>query len=233
MEALPDEELATINLDIPVAVSQILNALPDLREVEAGILLRWREPPVGQLERLERYAGALLQAHSTCQGLKGVHSDVPRLAKELSGVRQHLSCCTRALVVTGTLPAHLLAPFRHARSHRSLARSVCGIVAVCWAQWRAIEHKTPLSLMELDQAQALAQRLLHALQRRQAPSGLTHALRERRQAFTLLMREYTELRRAALFLYPAREAERLVPSLFSRRRRARRCPSTLPDAASS
>ncbi|MEY4549828.1 MAG: hypothetical protein RL685_6023 [Pseudomonadota bacterium] len=225
MSALRDDELAIINLDIQAAVTQVRSALPELREVEAQMLLRWREPPVGLLARLERYAGALLHAHGVCQGLKGVHPDISGMARELGGVRHHLLCCTHALMVTGTLTPESLAPFQHAKGHRSLAHSVSGIVAVCWTQWRAIEHKTPLSMAELDQAQALAQRLLHALRHRNAPVALAHALRARRQAFTLLMREYTELRRAALFLYPTREAERRVPSLFGRRARARRRPS--------
>lgn len=231
MSALHDDELAIINLDIPAVVTQILGSLPELRDVEAQMLLRWREPPVGQLARLERYACALLQAHGVCHGLKAAHSDISGMAKQLGGVRRHLLCCTRALLATGTLAPEVLAPFQRVRGHRSLARSVCGIVAACWAQWRSIEHKTPLSMAELDQARALAQRFLHALQQEEAQLELTRALRQRRQAFTLLFREYTELRRAAQFLYPAQEAERRVPSLFRSRARAQRSASAVPGAA--
>lgn len=231
MSALSDDALCTINLDIPGAVTQILASLPELREVEAQVLLRWREPPVGLVARLERYARALLQAHDACLGLKAIHPDISGLVRELGGVRQHLLCCMQALLVSGALAPESLAPYQRARGNRSLARSVCGIVAVCRAQWRSIEHKTPLTMAELDQAHGLAQRLLQGLRQREAPLELTRALRERRQAFTLLMREYAELRRAAQFLYPAREAERRVPSLFRKRSRAPRRSPALPGAA--
>lgn len=233
MSALHDDELATINVDIPTAVVQILSTLPALRQVEAHMQLRWREPPVGLVSRLERYARALLQAHGVCRGLKIVHPDLSGMARELREVRQHLLCCTHALVLTGVLARELLEPFQHAKGHRPLAHSVCGIVATCWAHWQVIENKTPLSMAELDQAQALAQRLLRGLQRREAPSAMTQALRERRQAFTLLMREYTELRRAALFLYPTREAAQRVPSLFGKRPRTVSHPRPLPGAISA
>jgi hypothetical protein len=95
-------------------------------------------------------------------------------------------------------------------------------VNVCRSQWRAIAGRTPLSLPELDRADQLAQRLLHQLRaRRKPPEPLREVLRQRRQEFTLLLREYTELRRAARFLYPTREAERRVPSLFRKGRRGR------------
>jgi hypothetical protein len=234
MAALADDELATINLDVLAAIDVIMTALPELRAVEARMVASWREPPVGLLDRLERYAAALLQAHLLCQGLSAEHPDLSDMAKELTCVRQHLLRCTRALVVTGNLAEDLLAPFQDAKGHRPLVRSVCGIVAVCWSHWAHIEHKTPLSMAELDRAQSLAQRLLHAVMTRQrTPAPLAQALRARRQAFTLLLRAYTELRNAAKFLYPTREAERRVPSLFRKRPRAQRSACALPCAASA
>jgi hypothetical protein len=68
MAALSDEELAIIHLDIPFAVARLRSALPDLREVEAALRSRLRKPPVGRVDRLERYAAVLLE---TC-GMSGV-----------------------------------------------------------------------------------------------------------------------------------------------------------------
>jgi hypothetical protein len=70
-------------------------------------------------------------------------------------------------------------------------------------------------------------------QRGRAPDGIIHALRGRQQAFTLLIRAYTSLRRAARFLYPTREADRRVPSLYVKRRREQHRRASLPGATSA
>ena len=69
--------------------------------------------------------------------------------------------------------------------------SVCGIVTVFRAGWARVAGKTHISMDVLDRAEAQAQELSLALKNRhRAPDELTRALRERRQAFTLLLREY-------------------------------------------
>jgi hypothetical protein len=156
--------------------------------------------------------------------LKAAPPDLSGIAKEVKKVRQHLLCCTRGLVLSGLLAERSLAPYQHAKSYRSLALSVCGIVAMCGAQWHSIENRTPMTLVELDAAHTLAQRLLHALRLRERPPvALAQALRERRQAFTLLFREYAELRRDALPVSGARGVSaRAVPGRKTRAPPARR-----------
>ena len=221
MAALRDEELLVVNLDIPSLVTQVRAALPELRQLEARIVARWRQAPPARVDRLERYSWALEHTHGPCQGLEVPHRNSTPLVRELRALRWRILDDLRVLVRTSVLDESLLEPFGDVQSHRSLASSVCELVALCRAHWPQIENQSPLTTDELSQAFARAMALMQQLpRRRRLPEASLCALRERRQAFTLVVREYTEFRRAAQFLCATKaEVDRIAPSLYRKKRR--------------
>jgi hypothetical protein len=217
---LADRELLLVNLDIETLAARIFLRAPELRQVDADIQARWQDPgPPGRVERLERYARELKEAHYLCVGLQARLPSPSSLAEELAKVRQRLLNAANALAIALVVRASAFEPYRQVRSHRSLARSVCGIVSVYLAHWELIRERTPVPMAELERALQLAKEFSGVIQgKHRGCDALGPALRQRQQLFTLLLREYAALRRAARFLYEKKEADRLVPSLYARKR---------------
>lgn len=218
LTALGDEDLLVVNLDIPTLVARIFSHAPELRLVETDVQARQREPgPPGRVERLEQYASQLREVHGACLELQARLPSPSSLAEELAKQRQRLLGAASALVRLGVLRVKPLEPYLQVRSHRSLARSVCGIAGVLLAHWELIRGHTPVQTADLERALLLAREFSELLLGKHGGGeALATALRQRQQLFTRLLKEYAELRRAAQLLYGPEQAQRRVPSLYGK-----------------
>ena len=77
---------------------------------------------------------------------------------------------------------------------------------------------------ELQRADELAASILTALHGRKAPDpGVKAALDVRNRAFTVFTRGYDQMRQAVVFMrWKEKDANRVVPSLYAKRRQARK-----------
>jgi len=84
-------------------------------------------------------------------------------------------------------------------------------------------------MAELDRAEELSERLLHAVaERENASSVLAVAIQKRLQVFTLLVNAYDQVRRAIWFLrWREEDIEEVAPSLYAGRRRSKSDPELL------
>ena len=62
--AIPEDELRTINFDIPSAAVAVLGAMPKLRELRAEIVSVLGERYAEPIDRVPAYAKAAYQAHA-------------------------------------------------------------------------------------------------------------------------------------------------------------------------
>jgi hypothetical protein len=81
---VPDDEVLVINLDIPSLVTRIFITLPDLREVEAQVAQRWRQPLSGSTAGVERCAFGLHDVHRICLALQCTLPSPSSLARDLA-----------------------------------------------------------------------------------------------------------------------------------------------------
>jgi hypothetical protein len=207
--------LLVVNLDIEALAAEISLRAPGLRRVEADLLARGAGPRTGSVDRLEQTAGELRDVHQTCVALQARQSSPSALAEQLAGARVRLLSAALELERMGWVAAHALEPYRQAHSHSALVRAVCGLASMLLAHWELVRDRTSVSVAELERALQQARDLSLMLQGKSGGGdALALALRERQQLFSLLLREYASLRRAAQALYGQQEAQRRVPSLY-------------------
>jgi hypothetical protein len=95
------------------------------------------------------------------------------------------------------------------------------LVSALRAEWAVIESHTPVTAIELDQAEALANAVVSTLgENEQATSPSAPPLDLRRRAYTLFVRTYDEVRRlVTYFRWTEGDADEVAPSLFAGRSR--------------
>ena len=222
LSAVASERLLTINIDVTTAITTVMGALPRLRSIHTEMQARWRDCDAEQLDRLEQYALALQHAHTLYQATKSQRKErLGPLASELAKLRDRLLVAAVPLAKWGLIDGGSLARCRVTRGYRSLAGSVCVLVAVYRGRWATVAGKTPVTLDELDRAAALALQLLVAVGvRKRSPVAFEQAVRIRQQAFTLFVEAYDEARHAVRYLRKKQsEADRIAPSLYAGRGR--------------
>jgi hypothetical protein len=113
--------------------------------------------------------------------------------------------------------------------HKNQAFDVLTLVAMGREAWPQIQGKTAITSKDLDEAEMLADQLLTAVGEREQRAALSAASADiRRAAFTLFMRAYDQIRRAAEYLrWDDGDAETYVPLLSGGRKR-RRSEETAP-----
>jgi hypothetical protein len=219
MAAVPESELLTINLDIPSAVATALGAcraLAPLREQVMGL----HDFDLTHFDKLETYALALWQAHSSYVAASTPVSPIPELAGRAAAAREQLLSDTGALAKRGLVDGARLEELRGAVGYKNVAVDIGLLVTLLRARWSVISGKTALTSDELDAAEALADELITTLgQREQAPRVVATAANSRTRAFSLLVKTYDQVRRAINYLrWNERDLESIAPSLYAGRR---------------
>jgi hypothetical protein len=223
LHALPKNKLAVVNLDVYQAVCVALGATQHLQSYRARIVEELPRFDVRNLDELKRYAWTLASAHVRYMITRKDPSDIRELAKGAKRTYRILVAEARTLAERGLLPANPLK--RVAGKRRALSQSfaLTAIVCVLRTAWPKIEGRTGVTLAELDAAEAQADTLLMAFAARNRPvEELTRVAEDRQRAFTLFVTAYSEVRRAIQYLCrEPREVERVLPSLYPRRRKHR------------
>ena len=90
--------------------------------------------------------------------------------------------------------------------------------------WPAISGKTAIEMTEVDQAEALGERLITAIGLRdQGPELLAESAENRQKAFTLFVNAYDQIRRVVSFLrWDQDDVDQIAPSLYAGRTTGRR-----------
>jgi hypothetical protein len=219
MDALAEAELLPVNLDPLAVVSLVRGALPNLSNLRERIVAELDNFDLSQLERLETYARALLQAQIVYLGLSGAPQELSALSAEASGLRTLLLSDVGALIRRGRLSASCLWGVKRRKGHRNVASDVLSLAAVLRNHWATIANGTAVTEAELERAESLGAELIRLIGRQMhTPEAIAKAASDRNRAYTLTVRTYNELRQAVMFVCRHQaDAERVAPSLYRRR----------------
>lgn len=232
ISAVPEAELATINVDVVEVVTLVLGVLPQLRSLRPEI----QKLPFFDLERfdrLEKYALALSHAHTRHRSTLPSKGNVAVLGKELAVLRDRLHTSAMSLADYGLLDGSVLKQCKRFIGYRATATDVFTLVALFKESWSEVAGKTPVTLEALNDAGQRAVGLLAAFgAREQGPASTAEAARLRQQAFTLFAAAYDDARRAVAYLRPAPGArDEIAPTFYASRggpRRTAMAPSHSP-----
>jgi hypothetical protein len=214
IDAVSDEQLVQINVDIPSAVTTALGALPEIRAMRPRLVEELPKFDLARFDKLEQYTLAAGHAHTLYLAASMPAEAVPELAEQCMGLCGTFRTDAEALVRRKLLDGVLLKSLKGTVGYRDIAFDLFTLVQILRENWPRIQGKTALSLAELNQAEVLADRLTTAIgAREQAPAVVGSAAESRHRAFSLFMRTYNEARRAIGYLAPD-EVDQITPTVY-------------------
>lgn len=217
--AIPEEELATINLDIGLATVTVLGCMPELRSLRAPLVAKFDEETGSLVEKLDLRARAASQANVDYYGTVQITDAVTEASKRAIEMRATLLAITQLLVQRKVLGAEVLENLRGTVGFRNQAHDLQHLVSVLRRANGAAAAVVAISTAELDAAEDAARDLIVAMGlREQAPPFVSEAAEKRQRAFTLFIRTYEELRAAINHLrWREKDVETILPSLYAGR----------------
>lgn len=235
---LPRQQLLALSLSASEAVPTVASAVPRILRLRP-LLVQLPTFDMERVDTLEDCALAVVHAHNTCLTARKPVENVAELVRAQREVFSQLQWQAIALAKRGLLVGQPCKQRRGGVSYRDLAFNVIELTRVLSnsgkTQGNIVVARAELDRAELDRAEQGANRLLTALKHR--PKGRPRAAKfalAYRQAFTLMVRNYTDVRLAVHFLRRAEgDGELIAPSLFaSRGNRKRETFSSQPPKGS-
>ncbi len=226
-EALEPDDLLTINVDIPRAVSTVLGALPGIEALMPAVR-GLPGLPVTEIDALRDYAFAAWFTHLAATPASA-SSTKEQLLAEATPLREDMLVAADALAHKGLVDKETVAEIRRGSGNLDKANDLVALATLFTHAWSRVEQKTTLSWEEVEKAAELGPKLMIALSDRPAPTGDKEDARAR--AFTLFARTYDQLRRAVTFLrWSERDADMIAPSIYAGKKRAKAPKAPVDDA---
>jgi hypothetical protein len=224
LEHVLPEELVAMSVDVPTAVTTVLGAIPEIRALRANIVAELPRFDIARFDKLEAYARATAHAHSLFLGASEPRESMERLVQGGISIREVIVADATALAQRRLIDGHRLRQLRGVNGYRNLAFDLFMLAAIMREAWSKISTTTALQLVELDQAELIADKLLTAVgQREQSPAVAAAYAESRQRAFTLLVAAYEDARRAIAFLrWREGDADEIAPSFFEKGARPER-----------
>ncbi len=221
IEAVADEQLVAINVDIPATVERLLACTPRLESLSGDAALQLARFDAGRFSGLRELALALSQAHILFLSRAApVAEDLAALQEAAVALRDRLGNDAEYLAKRGVLEARRLEKIRFLNGYRNAAYDLMALARLFRDEWKNLSSKSAVTEGELSQAETVARRVLQAISTReqQAEEAARSAL-VRQRAYSLVFREYEAIRRVVFFLrWEQEDAESFAPSLFAGRR---------------
>lgn len=171
-----------------------------------------------RLRAIPSLVDATLCAHVDYLTTREPRSNLYQTLTEAIGVRDALLFDARVMVRRGLLPVASLDGIVRQQGYQQVATELGILVRLLKEHWQHVESKVSTTDLELQQAAMLVHTLSNA--NRPCPSRSRHtadAVLLRKQAFTVTVRAYYEMRRCLRFLTRRRQIDDLAPSLYKGR----------------
>jgi hypothetical protein len=236
IDAVPDEALVPISVEIPFAVGIALAAAPRIDTLLPQMLaLPYFDPrPV---RMLRTYAGAALYAHLVAVTPQPSASTLPALLEEAGRIRADLLLGAETLAHFGLVSRERVAAIRAGSGHLDTANDLVQLSALFGEIWDVARDHTPVIRPMVDRAAELGLKLHAVLGSRRLDDPLAPApdpRRTRERGFTLLVKAYDACTRAVVYLrWDHGDAELFAPSIYVKRRRGRVVTPPEPPAPAS
>ncbi|HYQ02307.1 MAG TPA: hypothetical protein VER96_26715 [Polyangiaceae bacterium] len=223
--AVDPAKLLVINIDVPSTYTTVIGALGRIKSFRERAS-QLKEFDVKNFDNLETYALALMHVQGEYVSASSPPEAIVALNEEGTALRDTLYSDALALVNRGLVNGEPLKDFKTATGYKNLAEDLVGLSSLLRRSWDKIGARTMVTMAELDQAEDVSERLLHAVAvRENASDVLADAIQKRLQVFTLLVNAYDQVRRAISFLrWTEEDIEEIAPSLYAGRTRKKADP---------
>lgn len=223
IEKLDKSKLLTMNLDIPAVVTTVLGSISEIRKMRDECAKSLPGFNLALFDDIEPMALAMGYSHSRQKAAKLPAMPVQELSERVVDRREVLASDCSALARRGLVDGQRLKELKGPQGYKNQGFDLLTLVALMRENWSVIQNKTAVTASELDEAETLADQLLTAVgEREQLPAAPAESAEIRQRAYSLFMRSYDELRRAAEYLrWHDGDADAHVPSLYNTGRRKR------------
>lgn len=224
LDALDPSSLLVPNVDIPTAIHYARSALPVLELLRPRAASLGPELDMKLYDRVSDYARLLQYAHGSYLASLTTADTVTDTYGAAIRTRDFLLAWGPGLVASKLLPQTLIDQVRSGTGFQDTITDITTLTSALRAIWPEIEGKVLITADQLDEADALAEKLAAGVALRDSlVETVTKRATDRQLAFTLFVRAYNEARAAAIFLRRNDgDGEKLVPSIYSKAPGARR-----------
>jgi hypothetical protein len=230
--ALQTTDLLPINIDPVGAAAQALGALPELLNLRPQMMEQLHAFDISNLDQLETYALALIQANCARLGAQAAPEYLSELVTATTKMRERLVADVSTLSARGYIKGASRSNLRGRLGYRHIASDVLMLSGVLRTYWATVAAKCAVTESELDQAEILGDRLIQTVGLRERVSvAVAEAAIERQKVFTLFVRAYNQVRKAVTYLrWELGDAENLAPSLYLKQNVSRRKATSNAEA---
>jgi hypothetical protein len=220
MVALEQNDLLQINVDPLAAVATARGALAQILTLRSQ-MQALSGFDIRQLDNLELYALATMQAQTIYLGASAPPQRFQELVAEATDLREQLLADATALATRGHVSGTKLGTLKGAVGYRNVASDLLTLTNMIRGNWDTVSGKTGVTEVELDRAEVVGDQLINDIGVRElAPAAVAAVALERQQAFTLFATAYDQVRRAVNYLrWDAGDADEIAPSFFVNRRK--------------
>jgi hypothetical protein len=219
LQALSQDELIPVNLDVTSAVATAFGVLRELREFRAQIVEELPKFDVVRFDKLEDYTKALAQADAGYTVATDPEDELREVYEEAVQLRDLLYTDVTAVTRRGLLNPTALKDYTGLMGYKNVAAELIALARLMRENFPTIEGKCGTTIEELERATRIGTHVLRVVgQREQGPVNAAAATEMRARAFTLFIRAYGDARRAISFLRAAeQDADTIIPSLYAGR----------------
>jgi hypothetical protein len=233
IDAMSIEGRVRITVSVPVAVKIGLGAIPNIEARRDEFRRRLPEYNVERAGRLRDYARAAYYAHLVAIRHADGEGRVRAILEEALPLRERMLSAAELHALYGLLDGGHVASIRRGTGHIDSANDLVELAVLFGDSRGKLAGQTPVTDADIERARELGFQLIDALGQRDmgTDGSSTPAKQEedRVKAFWLYHDVYEESRQAMTYVrWREGDADLLVPSLFSGRRR-RGSSSDEPD----
>ena len=222
MEALPRENLLTVNLDIPTAASTVLGCVERTVALCTSAEFALFSLTPEAVRKLRDYALACQECHTRCLTAVAAPRPLPALAEEAARLRTIFYGDAIALIVRERMPKSCLKGYKGTSGYVQRATDLAILITAFRGNWDRIAGNCGVQVCELRRAEKVVSELLCLSGTRENQGKAKKvAADNRRRAFTLMVTRYDEVRQAVICLrHRQGDADSFTPSLYAKARQA-------------
>ena len=228
LSAIPEGELAHINIDIPRACALAIGALPAIRSLRPSVVEHLPTFPIESLDKLQDYAHALYYAHLMCEPKRRPGERGQALFVAATELRTLLLAQAKVLAMKGLFEGAKVDEISSGSGYVDAANDIIALSLLYRQNWSVVKDKTVVEEADCGRADVLGRDLLAAMgARMQVSDRLTKSqtIDRRNRCYTLFVRTYDRCRQVASHLrWDQGDADVLVPPLVRRSKRKKERP---------
>jgi hypothetical protein len=215
-EAVREDDLLRINVELNVVSTTALGALPRIKALRPECVRRLPQHDMTLFDAFEDIVLSLDYTDAAVRASVDQKRQLSVQADALDAVRTQLHNFSTGMAGYGLLPTEPLADIKKEFGYKPMLRDISTLVELLTKNWAKVGGKAPF---DLDQLAKISQDVL-ALRtaiglKEQSPDGPRDELMRRRRVFTLFRLAIADIRKIAIYLHGEDAVGDIVPAFFN------------------